>query len=142
VNELSDRIAIQELTARYNRAADDGDADALVAVFTPDGAMTMSSAGQQRAFRGAEELHAMLGDRPPGITVHATTDSIVEIDGDTARQHCTLLLIRRLHDEGKASFRTGRYEDRLVRTADGWRFVDRAVTIDGENEAFMSLAAR
>jgi ketosteroid isomerase-like protein len=142
MNELADRIEIQELTARYNRAADDGDADALVAVFTPDGAMTMSSAGQQRAFRGAADLHAMLGGRPPGITVHATTDSIVELDGDEARQQCTLLLIRRLHDAGKASFRTGRYEDRLVRTPDGWKFAERAVTIDGENEAFMTLVAR
>jgi hypothetical protein len=141
VKELTDRIEIQELTARYNRGADDGDAAAVAGVFTADGAMTMSCAGQQRAFHGADELRAMIGDRPAGITVHATTDSIVEIDGDEARQQCTLLLIRRLHDEGKASFRTGRYDDRLVRTDAGWRFVERSVTIDGQNEAFMALVS-
>jgi hypothetical protein len=141
MSELADRAEIQELTARYNRAADDGDGDALAGIFTPDGSMSMTSGDIGRAFAGSDELRAMVAGREPGTTMHATMDSIIELHGDDASQTCTLLLLRRSRDEGTTSFRTGRYNDRLQRTPDGWRFVERRVVIDGANEALMPLAS-
>jgi hypothetical protein len=126
VGQLGDRLAIRELTARYNRAVDDGDGEAFASTFTSDGRLEV---GTEMVCIGFVEL-AAFGGKPRG-TVHVTSDAIVELDGEDATQRCTLVLFRRSRDGHSVSVEnTGRYDDRLVRTGDGWRFRSRTVTLD------------
>jgi hypothetical protein len=60
--------------------------------------------------------------------VHTTTNHIVTVDGDTAHQRCTLLLIKLGRDGAQSFDRVGWYDDELVRTAAGWRFRSRTVS--------------
>lgn len=136
---LSDRMEIQELTARYNRAADGTDPEPLLAVFTEDATMEMLGGdGGPAVFTGGEL--AKLVAPAAGQRVHMTMDSIIDVDGDTATQEITLLLLTRAPRRGLAAVFTGRYSDELVRTPDGWRFARRVATIDYANEARLSLA--
>ena len=129
VQRLRDQLEIRELTARYNRAFDDGDADAYAATFVPDG--SMEATGIPRA-EGHDALKGLVRQTPYGI-VHITTDPIIEIDGDRAVQHCTLIVANRHEDRSPVTFgTTGRYDDELVRTADGWRFTSRVAVLDGD----------
>lgn len=129
LQQLIDRVEISELTARYNRCFDDQDAVAWAAVFVDDGTLEVSD-GQ--TVRGREALRAMCEATGYG-TVHATTDAVVEIDGDSAKQVCTLILSRRRREPNASTFGlTGRYEDELVRTPGGWRFRRRTITLDGQ----------
>lgn len=136
LSRLADRIAINELTARYNQAADDADEAAYTACWVADGVLESPGLG---SFRGPDELAAVAKGLGPS-TVHLTTDSIITIDGDTAQQRCRLLLCRKTADHAEFSVvSTGRYEDSLVRTPAGWRFARRVMLSDLDGAA---VAAR
>jgi ketosteroid isomerase-like protein len=138
--DLIDRIQIQELTARFNRAADGTDVPTLLALFTDDATLEMHGREHGTDYYTGPEGLAQLCAPFDGQRVHITSDSIIEIDGDTATQECTLLLITRAPRRGLTAIFTGRYSDELVRTPDGWRFARRVVHVDYKNEARMSLA--
>jgi hypothetical protein len=118
-----DQIDIRELTAHYNRAADAGDGDGFAATFTADGALIVAG---ETVCSGKEELASFAG-KARG-TIHATTDAVLTLLGDEARQECTLLLFRVARDgSGVRLQNTGRYEDEIVRTRQGWLFHRRSV---------------
>jgi uncharacterized protein (TIGR02246 family) len=132
VRWLLDRTQIRELTARYNRAFDDGDPDAFVANFTEDGVMEVTDTFQ---VSGRDGLAEMVRHTPYGV-VHVTVDATVEVDGDRAVQDVKLLVLSRPAPDAPAGTSTtltnsGRYHDDLVRTPDGWRFAKRTATLDG-----------
>jgi uncharacterized protein (TIGR02246 family) len=132
VRWLVDRAQIRELTARYNRCFDDGDPEGFADTFTEDGVMEVEG-----TFRvdGRAGLAEMVRHTPYGV-VHVTVDATVAVDGDTAVQDVTLLVLARPGKDAPGGTRskltnTGRYHDRLVRTPDGWRFAHRTAILDG-----------
>jgi hypothetical protein len=123
---VEDQLAIRELTARYNYAIDEGRADEWVATFVPDGTFESTALGK---FTGAEALLNFATGYSAAFTGrHCTTDYVVEVDGDDARQRCYLILVNNASTPVVGV--TAVYEDVLRRTADGWRFVYRKVTPD------------
>lgn len=115
-----DRLAIQELLARYNHAIDFGTAEEWAATFTADG--TFESRGEVHA--GADALLTFargFKERMAGST-HWNTNVLIEEDGAGARATCYLMLWR----EGKP-ISEGRYVDSVVRSDGGWRFASRKV---------------
>jgi len=130
---LADRARIRELTARYNRSFDDGDAEAFAATFTEDGVMEVTGGF---SVTGREALGQMCARTPYGV-VHFTSDATVEVDGDRAVQELTILVLQRPKPDAAPAERsstlqrTGRYRDELVRTPEGWRFARRTATLDG-----------
>lgn len=130
---LVERTRIRELTARYNRCFDDGDAEGFAATFTEDGVMEVNGHVMAQGRDGLVELCR----RVPYGVVHVTVDPIVEMDGDRAVQDVTIITLQRPKpdagpdERGTRLDRSGRYRDELVRTAEGWRFVRRSVTLDG-----------
>lgn len=124
----ADLTAIQQLAARYNHAIDSGDADAWAATFTPDGVFTSRGTSHE----GTEALRAFatsFAARSGGTFRHWNANLLIEGDGDEATLRCYLQLIA-VGGEGPRTISTGRYDDRLVRTADGWRFSARTVLGD------------
>jgi uncharacterized protein (TIGR02246 family) len=123
---LVDQTAINQLTARYNRAFDEGRAEDYAATFTEDGALAVVGGD---VVEGRAELARMV--REAEVTLcHVTTNAIIEVDGDTATQEVQLLFYAL--DDARTSITlmsSGRYSDTLVRTEDGWRFKRRTATI-------------
>ncbi len=138
VARVLDRIAIVELTARYNRAADGTDPDELLSLFTPDGEIEVRGGTDGAKTYAATEIASLVAPFP-AQRVHMTLDATIEINGDTATQLCTLLLCTRSRRRHVAALFTGRYADDLVRTAGGWRFRRRVIEVDYSNEARMTL---
>ena len=134
---LLDWTAIRELTARYNRCFDDGDTDGFATTFTEDGAMEVAGGF---VVEGRAGLAEMCRSTPYGV-VHVTVDATIDIDGDCATQDVTVLVLARPAPDAVADARntrierSGRYHDDVVRTADGWRFARRTVTLDGGHVA-------
>jgi DNA-binding IclR family transcriptional regulator len=121
-----DKLAIRELTARYNRAIDEGRAEEWAATFVEDGVFEPSSGGRYQGTPALVEFARAFASR---LSVrHCTTDALVDVEGDRANQTCYLLLIDR--SDGIRIMNTGVYQDSLVRTPEGWRFVHRKVTVD------------
>lgn len=130
---LVDRTQIRELTARYNRCFDDGDAEGFAATFVEGGVMEVTGGF---LVEGRQALEQMCRGVPYGI-VHVTVDAVVEVQGDRATQDLTVMVLNRPKPDAGPGERTstldrsGRYHDELVRTPDGWRFARRTATLDG-----------
>ena len=130
---LLDRAQILELTARYNRYFDDGDAEGFATTFTDDGVMVVDGGP---TMTGRPALMEMVRHTPYGV-VHVTVDAVVVVDGDRATQDVRLLVCNRpapgaeRHQRRSSLERTGRYHDELVRTPEGWRFAKRTALLDG-----------
>ena len=129
VSWLVDRMKIRELTARYGRCFDDGDPEGFAATFTEDGEMAV--AGGPTA-SGRQALADMCRHVPWGV-LHVTVDPIIDIDGDRATQSVTILVYQRPAERSAKPqlTSTGRYEDELARTPDGWLFTKRTAILDG-----------
>lgn len=129
LQEISDRLEIQELFARYSFAIDDRDWDALDSVFTPDAVIDYSESGGAKG--SLSEIKAWLPaalERFP-MFQHLVATSKIKIDGDMAT--CRTILFNPMvykpgGDEADQVFFMGLwYRDRLVRTAQGWRIAER-----------------
>ncbi len=126
--EMSDRLEIQDLFARYSYAIDDRDWDGLDEVFTADALIDYSEAGGARGT--LKEIKAYLGsamDKFSGFQ-HLVATMKLELQGDSAHSRTILfnpMIVEK--DGGKHVFFVGLwYVDDLVRTPKGWRINHRS----------------
>ncbi len=125
---VADRIAIADLMARYARMVDSRLWHLHDQVFTADAHTDYVSTGGPSG--PAVEVMAWL-DRaltPWPINLHLVTNLVVEFeDVDHARAHCYFYApMGRPDGDGQFVITNGgSYEDRLVRTGDGWRIAER-----------------
>ena len=122
-----DVLAIHQLVARYNFAVDEGDADAYVNTFTPDGVFAVGD----QVMSGHDALRAFVEGRA-GVAPrrHVVSSILVDGEGDTASLRAYLQVIALFEDGTFRVAAQGTYDDRIVRTSDGWRFATRNFTID------------
>lgn len=125
MQEISDRMELQQLLVDYCHAIDDNDWDALDNVFTPDAVIDYS---EMIPFRGNRaQAKAFLAQSMAGIAhcQHIVSTSQIRIDGDHAygRTICTNPMVTK---DGGHLFVVGLwYRDEFVRTNEGWRISHR-----------------
>lgn len=125
-NEWIDKLAIQELFARYAHAIDDLDVEAWVQCFAPDGIFQVGS----RAMRGHAALHGYAEVHVKDIRCrHLMANFLYEIHGDEATGQCSMLATLATAG-GYKIFAQGRYVDRLGKFNGQWRIVHRRVEPD------------
>ncbi len=129
LQQINDRIEIEELLARYSRALDYRNFEELEAIFTAD---ALFDAGGLGSPSGPAAIAAMIEGTIGHLdaTQHLVGKSLVDFgeDGDTAEVR-TYLISQHIREstEGpvKHYFLGGEYYDRVVRTPDGWRIAFR-----------------
>ena len=138
LEQISDRIEIDDLLIRYTVAIDTKDWELLDTVFTPDAKVDYTTSG---GIKGSyPEVRAWLAEVLAlfEMTQHLISNSVVRIDGDTAAAR-TMVFNPMGRDDGKGGlelFYVGAwYEDKLVRTPEGWRIAERF-----EEQAFLDGA--
>ena len=113
---------IQQLYARYNFAIDASDAQAYAALFVPDGSFNN--------YNGHDALVGFIKGRAPGNLRHWNTNLMITGTPEGATGAVYLMLL----DVGvnpPVVTRAAKYEDTLVKTANGWRFKKRTTRADG-----------
>jgi 3-phenylpropionate/cinnamic acid dioxygenase small subunit len=127
MQEMSDRMEIEQLLIRYCHAVDQRDWDAYRAVYTADAVIDDVGAGPGNSVDDMVEFLSRALERVVLIQ-HAVSTSLVELDGDTAHArtvcHCPVVLDRG-SGETQMFFQGLWYVDDLVRTPDGWRISKR-----------------
>src|SRR5579871_3961440 len=125
-----DYIEIQQLYARYNNAIDSGDAEGYAATFIPDGVFN--------TFNGHDALvgfiHRWRESMGGANRRHWNTNLTITPNAEGAAGSVYLLLV----DVGvrpPAIQAAAKYEDQLVKTADGWRFKKRVTKNEGPTAA-------
>ena len=128
LQEISDRIEIQDLFARYAFAIDERDWDALDTVFTPDAWIDYSETGGAKG--SLAEIKGWLPcalERFPAFQ-HMVATTKLALDGDRATSR-TILFNPMVHRDAAGHdqvFFIGLwYRDVLVRTPAGWRIAER-----------------
>jgi len=136
LQEISDRLEIQDLLARYSNAIDTMEFDRLDDLFTDDADIDYTSMG---GIRGSlAEQKKFLGDSLPPIFQrgfqHLAATTLFEIDGDTARIRTICFNPMVLKDQEHILFCGMWYQDSLVRVDGKWRIQkrvqDRGWTLD------------
>ena len=123
LQEISDRLEIQDLLARYSAAIDGRRWDDLDALFTEDAVIDYAEMG---GIRGTlAEQKAFLAAVMPGFAgfQHLTASTKLEIDGDTATgvSICHNPMVIEADGERRTFFVGLWYHDEYVRTDEGWR---------------------
>ena len=124
LQEISDRIEIEELLVRYCYAVDDRDWDAYRNLFTTDAVLDDTVTGGIRS--DVDEHVAFMKKALSKILIsqHAVSTILLDIRGDeaSARVHCSCPMVVDLGEGKRQVFFQGLwYRDRLKRTPEGWR---------------------
>lgn len=132
LEEISDRLEIQQLLVDYSTAIDERRFDDLDLVFTPDAYI------DYRAMGGIDgtftEVKAWLAEVLPNFPAYShligNFDVRISRDaaGDTARSRILCFNPMVLNGDGQVLFCGLWYDDEFVRTADGWRMTRRVET--------------
>lgn len=117
---LEAKDEIRELTARYCFAVAEGDAPAILALFTADGVFTMRG----RTWSGLDELRQLYDGAAEGVTPKPYIQNhVVEVRGDEATGRCGVEI--RMVNKGEAYTVAGHYHDTYRRVDGRWRFARR-----------------
>lgn len=123
----ADEKAIIDLTIAYTWALDTKQFDELRNVFAPDATGLLHGVA-------CDDREAIISRISGSIvrldaTQHLIGNHQVRIDGDTATCRCQLQSqhVKRGTDGGDNYIIGGLYDDRLARTADGWRITHRTM---------------
>ena len=128
VAELADRLAIQDLIARYPLAVDGREWDALDDLFTPDARIDFSAFGGPVGDLASTKMflkETLVGFRR---TQHMMGLPAITLGGDraTARTSCNNPMVIDNADGSVGVWLIGLwYDDEFARTPDGWRFTAR-----------------
>jgi len=129
VQQISDRIEIDELLARYARALDYRNFHELDEIFTADATFDAGGLGSPSGPKAIREMiEGTIGHLD--ATQHLVGKSIIEFaEGGDEAEVRTYLISQHIRESApgpvKHYFLGGEYEDRVVRTPDGWRIAYR-----------------
>jgi hypothetical protein len=129
LQEISDRMEIQDLLTSYSHAIDSRNWDALDAVFTKDAHIDYSEMGGSAG--NLTETKDFLAKAMPGFSSfqHLVATTKLDFEGDDLARGKTICHNPMVVDKGEGKthvFFCGLwYRDVFVRTADGWRIKER-----------------
>jgi len=114
-----DKDAIRDLPHLYCFHMDNGEFDALAALFAADGEWV----APYRSVQGSAAIAAWLRQSVPAVPkrMHYTMNTVIVLSGDTATARSNYLAMTEAPGGPDASVR-GTYADRFLRTDLGWRF--------------------
>jgi len=145
---LEDRLAIEQVWAKYATALDTADAEAYAALFTPDAYVEVDG----KPYKGREAIQGMIrqirgrlgvDQAPPdshgrrfGPIRHLLSNLVVDVKGDhaTSESYWTEIITNGKNAQGVGNppsvLKMGRYEDELVKRNGKWFFSKRIITGD------------
>ena len=129
IEEISDRMEIQQLMIAYSTAIDSRRFDDLDDVFLPDAFIDYSAMGGEKGRYPQIKQYLIKGlERFPAY-YHMIANPDIKLDGDsaTSRTICFNPMEVELADGSRQMMFLGLwYIDRHVRTAQGWRIAERS----------------
>lgn len=132
LEEISDRLEIQQLLVDYSTAIDARRFDDLDLVFTPDAYIDYRAMGGIDGTFG--EVKAWLAEVLPNFPAYSHLIGNFDVritrdaTGDTAASRILCFNPMVLSAEGQVLFCGLWYDDEFIRTADGWRMTRRVET--------------
>lgn len=129
---VEDKVAIQELIARFAHCSDFGDWTGLETLYLPDVVTEMDGIAIKYEGIAAQVEHAKESDRQAeGKNRHFNFNIYInEEGGDVFANYFFLNVNAGSVPMSSKIVVSGRQRDRVVKTSDGWKFAHRFVTFD------------
>ena len=126
-----DTIEIQQTISRYHEGASLYDFDAIAACFTPDAVWEVPS--MKLRFEGRDLIREQMQKLVEAIEylVQINAPAIIDVEGDSATARSLIRECAKFREGGVRMDVVGQFNDRLQRTAEGWKFTQRTFTIIG-----------
>lgn len=129
----SDRLAIRDVALRYARAVDRRDYALAATLFAEDAELLgpgFHVVGRDSVVRGLRRVEHY------DATFHAVHNQLVELSGDTAEGETYCIAAHLFARDGRRrKLDWGiRYQDRYVRSAEGWQLARRELVVDWTQE--------
>jgi hypothetical protein len=126
--DLADRLAIEDLVNLYCHNADYNPPESMRDIFIPEAVWEVPA--MDLRCEGIDAIVAFFTQSRAGFgsARHVISNLIVQGDGDHATASCYLQVIK-VDEEPKQIVSFGRYQDELVRTAEGWRLRHRLIVM-------------
>jgi len=129
LEQISDRLEIEDLIVEYSNAVDNADLNQLDRVFTQDAFVDYSAFGG--AVGSYQEARAFLAESLPLFknTQHMISNFQIKLEGDraTGKIMCLNPMHLELEEGQKNMFFVGLwYIDEYVKTAEGWKISKRS----------------
>jgi len=144
---VADRMAIADLVHRYAQGVDGRDPDAVAQLFTDDGTFiayaTPGAAEPTSRRRGRGEIATAIGSvRRFRATTHIIASHVATVDGDQAvgETRCVAYHVVPGQEGETLLIWHHRYLDRYVRSAEGWRIVERVLRVDLVSERPLDIS--
>lgn len=131
---MSDEVAIQQTLNAYSVAASLGDHVAMADTYLPDGVWEIPGIdtrleGREAIIAGADAITGAIE-----YMVQLNSPAVIKVDGDTATAQCVIRECGKYAGRNTSLEVLGLYDDKLVRTPDGWKFAERIFTIRGMHD--------
>ena len=133
VRSVADELEIRNLLARLAQLADDGDLKEYVQLFTEDGVWQGppgpgrgARSGHADLLAGAQERRANRIQGPNTNTFHVATNTVIQLNGDTATGKSYYQFYGNTQDAPKLQS-MGIYRDEFRRTPKGWKMAKRVI---------------
>jgi 3-phenylpropionate/cinnamic acid dioxygenase small subunit len=127
MSEREDRQDISELLVRYATGIDRRDWPLFRTVFTDDCELDYGEIGTWQGVDAVtdfmDKTHAMAGH-----TLHRLTNQAITVEGDDATARTYIDAVIMFGDNQAGVNAWGFYDDKIVRTTDGWRIARRRFT--------------
>jgi len=126
---MTDEEAIRRTLAEYCQFCDDGRFEDFADLFAENATYhVLDEAHEGRSQIGAFMEKAMPPERRGR---HVCSNTVIDVDGDTARAFTDYVFVARVDGSGFAITSVGRYHDRMVKEHDRWRFAERRIVFLG-----------
>lgn len=138
---MLDEIAIQQTLNKYSEGASRADWNQVLATFAPDGIWEIPT------FNARYQDHAVIQQVMAAFVgqmsyfVQINSPAMITVTGDKATARSLIRECGKYADRDEALEVLGRYDDELVRTADGWKFARRVFRAFGKH-TFALLPAK
>ncbi len=128
IQQISDQLEIQNILTLYCTSLDSKQYDGLDSVFAPDATIDYTSAGGVKGIFPEVKawLEKALALFP--VTQHIVANFNIHIRGDKATSRCAFynpMVMGFSAGKPQTFFVGGYYNDKLIRTPEGWRIAER-----------------
>lgn len=126
---MNDFEAVQQVINRYTDGCNRQDWEKVLATFTEDGVWEAGGS----AFTGRAAIGAAMPEfiKQMDYFVQTTSASVISVSGGTANATTTIREGGKFAGRDEGLEILGRYNDRIVRTVEGWQFAHRKFTVYG-----------
>jgi ketosteroid isomerase-like protein len=133
--EIADKMAIQEVLYKFARAADRCDKELFLTLYHPDATADHGGMFVGSAADFVELAISMLSGI--GVTTHQIFNTLIELDGDSARCEAYAMHLHRVEKDGAQfdSIMALRHLHRFERRAGVWRIANHKVVFDWNRDA-------